>query len=91
MQAEKSPQTKDGDGVGAVEPSPPHTSKSSGDVEPDLSNISHAQERALVHKLDYYIIPIIMMLYLCSFLDRGMCLFFSRLSPWLTPPLLSTG
>lgn len=34
--------------------------------------IDHEAERALVRKLDWNIIPLIMVLYLFSFLDRGM-------------------
>jgi hypothetical protein len=33
--------------------------------------IDHEAERALVRKLDWNVIPLIMVLYLFSFLDRG--------------------
>lgn len=35
-----------------------------------LSIIDHVAERKLVRKLDFFIIPITMLLYLFSFLDR---------------------
>jgi hypothetical protein len=37
---------------------------------PENIVIDHAAERKLVRKLDFYIIPITMLLYLFSFLDR---------------------
>ena len=40
-----------------------------------LIEIDHAAERRLVRKLDLHIIPIVMLLYLFSFLDRQVFLF----------------
>jgi hypothetical protein len=39
-------------------------------LDPDSIVIDHAAERRLVRKLDLYIVPIVMLLYLFSFLDR---------------------
>jgi hypothetical protein len=42
--------------------------------------VSSAVEKALIRKLDLHLIPIIMLLYLFSFLDRGM---MNHLAPTL--------
>jgi len=39
-------------------------------VDPETLEIDHMAERKLVRKLDCYIIPMVMLLYLFSFLDR---------------------
>jgi hypothetical protein len=39
-------------------------------IEPEYTIIDHAAEKKLVRKLDIFIIPITMLLYLFSFLDR---------------------
>ena len=39
-------------------------------VSESLEGIDHAAEKKLVRKLDLHIIPIVMLLYLFSFLDR---------------------
>lgn len=49
-------------GTRAVSPPKP-------DVEP-IEIIDHVAERKLVRKLDLHIVPIVMLLYLFSFLDR---------------------
>lgn len=49
---------------GSREPSPPKP-----DVEP-IEIIDHVAEKKLVRKLDLHIVPIAMLLYLFSFLDR---------------------
>jgi hypothetical protein len=45
--------------------------KSAGTFDNDLPAIDKAKERQLVRKLDLYIVPIVMLLYLFSFLDRS--------------------
>lgn len=41
-----------------------------------------AIEKALVRKVDMHIIPLIILLYLFSFLDRGMLLTIREIQPW---------
>lgn len=36
------------------------------------STLDEKRERVLIRKIDYYILPLIVLLYLFSFLDRGM-------------------
>ena len=48
----------------------PPSCKSLGEGAAEHLKIDHVAEKKLVAKLDLYIIPIIMMLYLFSFLDR---------------------
>lgn len=43
---------------------------SSQKYDPETLEIDHAAEKKLVRKLDLYIIPVVMLLYLTSFLDR---------------------
>jgi hypothetical protein len=51
---------------------PVGNSSSAHDVSTtDPSDLSDAAERALIRKLDLQLIPIIVLLYLFSFLDRG--------------------
>ncbi|KAL8693864.1 MAG: hypothetical protein Q9218_001373 [Villophora microphyllina] len=51
-----------------AKPSPSYQSLSKHAVEP--LEINHVAEKKLVQKLDFHIIPIVMLLYLFSFLDR---------------------
>ena len=44
--------------------------KSAETFDNDLPAIDTAKERQLVRKLDLYIVPVVMLLYLFSFLDR---------------------
>lgn len=44
--------------------------KSTETFDNDLPVIDKAKERQLVRKLDLYIVPVVMLLYLFSFLDR---------------------
>ena len=44
--------------------------KSAEPFDNDLPAIDKAKERQLVRKLDLYIVPVVMLLYLFSFLDR---------------------
>ena len=44
--------------------------KSAETFDKDLPAINKAKERQLVRKLDLYIVPVVMLLYLFSFLDR---------------------
>ena len=44
--------------------------KPSARLDPEGIDIDHVAEKRLVKKLDFYIIPIVMLLYLFSFLDR---------------------
>jgi hypothetical protein len=44
--------------------------KAAGTFDNDLPVIDKAKERQLVRKLDLYIVPVVMLLYLFSFLDR---------------------
>lgn len=46
----------------------------------DLSE--SAIEKALVRKVDMHIIPLIILLYLFSFLDRGMLCSYPGIQPW---------
>jgi hypothetical protein len=39
-------------------------------LDNDLPAVDKAKERQLVRKLDLYIVPVVMLLYLFSFLDR---------------------
>lgn len=48
--------------------SSPVAGSENADMTPE---IDVAKERALVRKIDWHLIPIIMVLYLFSFLDRG--------------------
>jgi hypothetical protein len=52
--------------------------KSAGTFDNDLPAIDKAKERQLVRKLDLYIVPVVMLLYLFSFLDRLVSSFFRR-------------
>lgn len=47
-----------------------HQVKSPYHADPEGIAIDHVAEKKLVRKLDLYIIPIAMLLYLFSFLDR---------------------
>lgn len=59
-----------------------HEQDSKADVESSPSRINEnvsedstldeKRERVLIRKIDYYILPLIVLLYLFSFLDRGM-------------------
>lgn len=40
-------------------------------VDSSIADIDYAAEKRLVRKLDIYIIPLVMLLYLLSFLDRS--------------------
>lgn len=53
----------------AVDPHAPH-STASDEVERQLGEVDPLFEAKLVRKLDGFIIPIVMLLYLFSFLDR---------------------
>jgi len=50
--------------------------KSAGTFDNHLPAIDKAKERQLVRKLDLYIVPVVMLLYLFSFLDRLVSAFF---------------
>jgi hypothetical protein len=47
----------------------------SDEVERQLGEVDTVYEAKLVRKLDLFIIPVVMLLYLLSFLDRYVCLF----------------
>lgn len=47
----------------------PHSTKSD-EIETQLGEVDTVYEAKLVRKLDVYIIPVVMLLYLLSFLDR---------------------
>jgi hypothetical protein len=50
--------------------------KSAGTFDNDVPAIDKVKERQLVRKLDLYIVPVVMLLYLFSFLDRSVSAFF---------------
>jgi len=50
--------------------------KSAGTFDNDVHAIDKVKERQLVRKLDLYIVPVVMLLYLFSFLDRSVSAFF---------------
>jgi hypothetical protein len=54
--------------------------KSAGTFDNDLPAIDKAKEQQLVRKLDLYIVPVVMLLYLFSFLDRSVFVLNSPLS-----------
>jgi hypothetical protein len=48
--------------------------KDDGVPRESLDSVSvDKMEKALIRRIDWYLIPLIMLLYLFSFLDRGMC------------------
>ena len=53
----------------ATDPHAPHSTKSD-EIERQLGEVDPVFETKLVRKLDLYIIPVVMLLYLLSFLDR---------------------
>jgi len=60
-------------------PGPHHAgSLQSDEVERQLGQVDPVYEAKLVRKLDLYIIPVVMLLYLLSFLDRYVQLFRSQ-------------
>lgn len=42
------------------------------DLSPDFPSIDEKAEKKLIRKMDTYILPFVVLLYLFSFLDRGM-------------------
>lgn len=42
------------------------------DLSPDFPSIDEEAEKKLIRKMDMYILPFVVLLYLFSFLDRGM-------------------
>jgi len=59
-----------------VESSPPGVIWRDGDdpSEPSIAPDEAKREQKLIRKMDFYILPFVVMLYLFSFLDRGMFL-----------------
>jgi hypothetical protein len=57
----------------------PNTPKESDEIGRQLDGIDPLFEKKLVRKLDLYIIPVVMLLYLLSFLDRYVII--SRVAP----------
>lgn len=53
----------------ATDPRAPHSTKSD-EIERQLGEVDPLFEAKLVRKLDAFIIPVVMLLYLLSFLDR---------------------
>ena len=66
----------------------PDESLSAEDADSSIpEEIDHAAEKRLVRKLDLYIVPLVMLLYLLSFLDRsahlsGPCLLEAKACCW---------
>lgn len=74
-----------------------HEQKSKADVESPPAGINESlsensildekRERVLIRKIDFYILPLVVLLYLFSFLDRGMlqlsaCLSYQCTDSW---------